>query len=233
MRSDMDRIRNHFLIPVFVASFFAIILLNGSEVRSQKPKVHFIWAFGALVGSEQDPDLIAIDRKTVLQSGDQIKFYVELLEDCYVYLFYYSSQGDLILLFPFQGDEDAGQLHRKYNIPEGDAWFRLDNAVGKEKFYLIASVRRLRALEKRYAEHIRLKQSTAMQSSALGILDEIKKIKQKNRTLTAPAEKPVRLGGNFRGAQKAPETRKYDVFEIAREISAEDFYSRTFTIDHR
>ena len=229
----MDRIRNHCLIPVFFASFLAIVLLNGSKVRSQEPNVHFIWAFGALVGSEQGPDLISIDRKTVLQSGDQIKFYVELLEDCYVYLFYYSSQGDLILLFPFQGDENAGQLHRKYYIPEGDAWFRLDDAVGKEKFYLIASVRRLYALEKRYAEHIHLKQSTAMQSSALGILDEIKKIKQKNRTLTAPAEKPVRLGGNFRGTKKAPETGKHDVYEIAREISAGDFYSRTITIDHR
>ena len=233
MRSDMDRIRNHCLLPVFVASFLAIVFLSGSEAQSQKPNVHFIWAFGALVGSEQDPDLISIDRKTVLQSGDQIKFYVELLKDCYVYLFYYSSQGDLILLFPFQGDEGAGQLHREYYIPEGDAWFRLDDAVGKEKFYLIASVQRLHTLEKRYAEHIRLKQSTAMQSSALGILDEIKKIKQKNRNLTAPAEKPVRLGGNFRGAKKAPETRKYDVFELAREITAEDFYSRTITIDHR
>jgi hypothetical protein len=52
--------------------------------------------------------------------------------------------------------------------------------------------------------------------------------------LTAAAERPVRLGGNFRGTeQETSHLNRYDITRLAVEIEADEFYSRTFSIDHR
>ena len=229
----MDRMRISQILQ-YIAVFIAVFMMIPESAAQQKESnIHFKWAFGALVGPSTDQPMVAVDNKTALRSGDHLKFYLELLQECYVYLLYYSSQGELAMLFPVQGDDSAHLPRRQFFIPQGDTWFRLDDKVGKEKFYLMASARRLYDLENRYTEHLRLKQPFELQSSARNILEEIKKIKRQNRTLTAPAERPVRLGGNFRGIAKAPQNPTVDVSTIAREVSATDFYSRTITIDHR
>ena len=46
-------------------------------------------------------------------------------------------------------------------------------------------------------------------------------------------ERPIRIGGNLRGLAEDSEPQLPDINRIAVEITASDFYSRTFTIDHR
>jgi len=71
-----------------------------------------------------------------------------------------------------------------------------------------------------------------VQSSTDAILDEIKGLRQKHRQLSAPAEKPVRIGGSVRG-QPSSTPAVPDITPLAAEVTAPGFYSRTFSIDHR
>ena len=47
------------------------------------------------------------------------------------------------------------------------------------------------------------------------------------------AERPVNIIGNLRGTEKAETAGAHDIAKFAVEISADTFYSRTFTIDHQ
>ena len=79
---------------------------NPASAAEPKAKVLFNWAFGALVGDEAQRQLVGIVRDTKLTNGDQFKMLVELKEKCFVYVVYYSGQGEIQLLFP----GDVGQF---------------------------------------------------------------------------------------------------------------------------
>ena len=196
-------------------------------------EVGFRWAFGAMVGPENDRELISIKKDTVLHAGDQIKIFLELQKKCFVYLFYYSSQGELIMLFPSDLAASNDTPRSQFFIPPGTLWFELDEVTGLETFYLIASAQRLDQLEALYRTHAALTRDNDLKESAQNILAEIKKIRRQHQTLTADAERPVRLGGNVRGTTKDRITSSPDIAHIAVEIAAPNFYSRTFTIDHQ
>jgi len=72
-----------------------------------------------------------------------------------------------------------------------------------------------------------------VQTSTDAILDEIKRLRQKNKQLSAPAEKPVRIGGSLRGQQPSSSPAVPDITSLAAEVTAPGFYSRTFSIEHR
>lgn len=65
------------------------------------------------------------------------------------------------------------------------------------------------------------------------LLAEIKKIKRKHRKLATPAERPIAIGGNVRGVSQDQTSAFPDIDPIACEVSASNFYSKTFTIDHK
>jgi hypothetical protein len=206
---------------------------NGeSLVQDNKENVAFRWAFGALVGKSRD--LVPITRDTVLASGDEMKMYVELKKECYIYVIHSSSQGEIGLLFPesfgqFSGDYKLG---KNYFVPKGRTWFELDKNTGKETFYLLAASERLIELEAMIGEY----QSATMDKKAdlaKQIVAEIRDVKRKFRTFTTLAERPVTIGGNIRGVDEAEKAKRPDVSTLATEISASNFYSKTFTIDHK
>lgn len=203
-----------------------------SSVQDNKENVAFRWAFGALVGKSRT--LVPITRDTVLASGDEMKMYVELKKECYIYVIHSSSQGEIGLLFPesfgqFSGDYKLG---KNYFVPKGRTWFELDKNTGKETFYLLAASERLIELEAMIGEY----QSAATDKKAdlaKQIVAEIRDVKRKFRTFTTLAERPVTIGGNIRGVDEAEKAKRPDVSTLATEISASNFYSKTFTIDHK
>jgi hypothetical protein len=221
----------------FIALFFILISIlfapSIPAAQAQESRLKFYWAFGALIGEQNQQRLISIGRKTVLHTGDRIKIQFEPVTECFVYLFYYSSQQELALLFPADPFGSHAVPGTKYSIPDKNQWFRLDDVTGIEKFYLIASVRRLENLEALCQKHSAVTRTEDIQASSRAIFAEIKQLRRKNRTLTAAAERPVRLGGNFRGVHKDDQPGQPDISQIAVEISAADFFSRTFTIDHQ
>ena len=65
------------------------------------------------------------------------------------------------------------------------------------------------------------------------ILAEIKNLQWQHRNFKKYAERPVPIIGNLRGAGEVDKSDSFDVADLAIEISAQNFYSRTFTIEHR
>jgi hypothetical protein len=196
--------------------------------------VKFRWAFAALKQSGADLRLETIGSKSVLKTGDQLKMMVDLESECFVYVIHHSSQDTIKLMFPYTLKQisDDYQQRKKYFIPEGDRWFQLDQQVGSETFYLLASDRRLETLERLFQQYESAEPSRRAQINGQ-VLDEISTLKKQHRELVAAAERPETIGGTVRGFEKAQGMNPPDISVIAREISGPGFVVRTFTIDHQ
>ena len=219
---------------LFVFCLVAFMSLWANAEQNEEENVCFRWAFGAMVGPVSDRRLVAITRDTTLKTGDQLKMLVELKKKCFVYLIYHSAQDEMHMLFPYKVQQftlDYETL-KKYYIPKDEKWFELDEDAGQETFYLLASAQRLIGLEALLGKY---KSAEAVKKRGLikQILAEIRKIKKQHRRFTTPAERPVPIGGSVRGVTKDKLIYFPDIDPIAAEVSATNFYSRTFTIEHQ
>ena len=68
---------------------------------------------------------------------------------------------------------------------------------------------------------------------AAKILSQIRDLRRKSLKFKTYAERPLSIIGNMRGTEKTDAANTYDVSDFAVEITADTFYSRTFTIDHQ
>jgi hypothetical protein len=229
------------VMSIALTSLFCLFLLFDSHavVHAQQAaaqpnaNVKFQWAFGALKkanGSKFE----AISKDTDLKTGDQIKFFLKVNKDCFVYLIYRSSQGELSVLFPHRFKVLSAEytVSGEHYIPKDDDWFELDDHTGEERFYLLASVERLLELETLINDY---ESAGAAQKPPLAqkILSEIRKLRKQHLKFKTYAERPVNIIGNLRGTEKAETAGARDIAKFAVEISADTFYSRTFTIDHQ
>ncbi len=231
----MNALRLRVIILFVILSILSLFFSdNLSSAEEGEKKISFRWAFGAMVGADNDRRLVAITRDTVLKTGDQLKMLVELKERCFIYLFYHTGEGEVAMLFPYDLKQfDANyQIFKKYYIPKENRWFELDEKTGLETFYLLASASRLVALEGLYMEYIGA-DTKKKPGIAAELLKKIRQIKKKHRKFATPAERPVPIGGSLRGVIKDKKTRLPDIDPIAAEVNATNFYSRTFTIEHQ
>lgn len=206
------------------------MILPRASVRAQNQEeanVIFRWAFAAQVKAENG-NLRSITQDTTLNTGDQLKMVLELQKPCFVYVVYHGSQGEIQWLFPaakqaFEKDYRPGQ---RYDIPTGEAWFHLNDQVGRETFYLLASVQRLPELEDLLESYVK---TPAPEQPALAsrIVADIRELRKRHQQFTAMAERPVPIAGNMRTANGER------LGKLALEIKAQDFYSKTYTIEHR
>jgi len=232
----MKRFLSIYTSLLFAIPLFLLFSTRGDVIAEQKGEdaVSFRWAFGAMVGATDDRRLVAITRDTVLKTGDRLKLLLQLKNRCFVYLFYRTAEDEIYLLFPyklklFESDYKTGE---KYYIPKGGTWFELDRNVGLETFYLLASAKRLHQLEALYRKYDSVV-GEEKKKLAKQLLAEIRMIKRKHRKFATPAERPIAIGGNVRGVVKDEKSTFPDIDAIASEVSASNFYSKTFTIDHK
>ncbi len=204
-----------------------------AQPQPQQTPMQFLFAFGAQEVSQGKSQPTDVKSEMALNSGDRLKVFIEPKSDAYAYFLNLGSQGDLALLFPPSGGSAKISPGDQIYIPEGLTWFELDPHPGQEKFYLLVSAHPLERLEELLARHRAVKEKAGMQSSIESILSEIKELRQKNKNLSVPAEKPVRIGGSVRGQPPKAGPVVPDITPLAVEITAPGFYSRTFTIDHR
>jgi hypothetical protein len=207
--------------------------LRAQSSSSGQNTLHFLIAVGAHLAEPGDARLVLVEPYSVLNSGDRIKFSLETKSDAYFYLFHLNPNHELSLLFPLDLKKALLPAGRQVYVPAGSLWFELDAASGKEKFFFLASKSRFKQLEDLYARHAVLKERTEIQASTQVILDEISRLDKKRRSLAAPAEKPVRIAGKFRGPSKTDSAVLPDISPFAKEILAQGFYSQTFTVEHR
>lgn len=225
------------LLLIKIAVPLAVLFIASAVAFAQTPTgkndIGFLYAFGAYVGPKGKGKVIAVQNETTLRAGDRLKLFFEPKSDQYFYLLHMSSQGELTPLFPAAAQPAKVVRGTKVFIPADNNWFELDAHPGQEKFFLIATAERLDHLEELCARHTALKDKADVQSSTDAILDEIKRLRQKNKPLSAPAEKPVRIGGSLRGQQPSSSPAVPDITSLAAEVTAPGFYSRTFTVDHK
>ncbi len=230
--------RRRFMVAVLLSLVCQVAFIGypGAVFPAQQdePGVVFKWAFGVLTGEGADRRFEPITKDTVLNTGDQFKMMVELKRKCYVYVLHQDAREGLKLLFPYSMEQLAVdyQLDRKYYIPHGDAWYKLDQNAGTETFFLLASADRLNELEALYAKYEGAGPGDKPQALQL-VLDEIRKIKRQHREFAAPAERPIPIGGAVRGIEKLPESGLPDVAQIADDMMSSGFIARTYTIEHR
>jgi hypothetical protein len=205
-----------------------------APATTNAPDVFFRWAFAALSTQDGKDSIQPITKDTSLHTGDRVKMMVELQKKCFVYVFHYNPQQGIKLLFPYtlqQFNVDY-QLDRKYYVPRGDAWFRLDGDKGEEAFHLIASAKRLDNLEQAYAKY-EAAGDAAKPDAAKAVLDLIRTIRREHRELGAPAERPSPIGGAVRGVEKSQNPTELDISNLANEVISTGFMARTFTIEHK
>ncbi len=196
--------------------------------------IGFQYAFAAHVGPREGKGkVIPVQNEASLRAGDRLKLFLEPKADLHFYMLHLSSQGELSLIAPAAAQSAEIKAGTQLFIPVGAQWFELDGHAGQEKFFLLASGKRLERLEELFARHRTLKDQPELRASVDAILNEIKQLRQQHQQLTAPAEKPVRIGGSLRGPQASGAAALPDITPLAVEITAPGFYSRTFTIDHR
>jgi hypothetical protein len=205
-----------------------------AQTRPGQGDIGFLYAFGAHVGPKEGKGkVVPVQSETSLQAGDRLKFYLEPRGDLHFYLLHISSQGDLSLIVPAAGTSAEITAGTQLFVPAGAQWFELDGHPGRETFFMLASGKRLEHLEQLVARHRTLKDQPELHASAEAIQNEIKRLRQQHQPLSAPAEKPVRIGGSLRAPQSAGASAQPDITPLAAEITAPGFFSRTFTIDHR
>ncbi len=208
--------------------------LAAQNSGSKDQSVNFQWAFGAIKKAEDDSRFIPVTKDTNLKSGDRIKFFLKVSDNCHIYLIYHSAQGELNMLFPYRLKQSGSEItvNGLHYIPEGENWFRLDENQGKEKFYLLASAKPLIKLES-LVNAYEGADSAGRPDLASKILAEIRRLRKQYIKLKAHAERPVNIIGNMRSNDDARKNGSIDIAAYAIEISAEEFFSRTFTIDHQ
>lgn len=221
---------------LLTAMMFIGLSAGSFHLQAQGPEegenVAFRWGFGAFLKSG---NFVPITKDTTLQSGEEVKMVVELVKDCFVYVIYQSSKGEIYQLFPYETSQFLSNDYVKgknYYIPKGRSWFKLDNNTGRETFYLLASAQRLPELEVLLSKY-NAADNASKPGIASDIVKEIRDVKRRFRSFATLAERPATIGGNVRGVTKQEETKRPDVATIATHISATNFYSKTFTIDHK
>jgi hypothetical protein len=220
-----------------IALALAVLLIASAGGFAQPPpskkEIDFLYAFGAYTKSQGKGKIVSVQSETALRAGDRLKLYFEPKSDQHLYLLHISSQGELTRLYPAAGQLAGVAGGTQVFIPTSNNWFELDAHPGQEKFFFIATAERLDRLEELYARHATLTDPAEVRSSTDAILEEIKQLRQKHKQLSAPAEKPVRIGGSVRGQPPANAPADPDITPLATEVKAPGFFSRTFTIDHR
>jgi hypothetical protein len=194
----------------------------------------FNWAFVGYSKGDTGGELVRIEKDIHLKSGDKFKFFFETMQRGYVYLITQSSQAAMHLLFP----QDLGTYDGPppavgaFYIPSGANWFQLDDQKGEERFYLLVSTQRLLELESLLKGYLASKgaQQAAFKDS---VLSEVRRLRWKHRKFKKSAERPVAIMGQTRGIKKATLPDASAVSDLATFIEAENFFSRTFTIDHQ
>lgn len=197
-------------------------------------EVCFSWALGAIVESDGNRKFIQINRDTILSSGDQLKMLLKLRKKTFVYILHHSAQDELYMLFPYNLSQFSNdyEVSKDYYIPEGDFVIELDEIVGIEKIYLIASNRRINELEDLYTSY---NSAEYPQKPELikKIIHEMRKLRIRHKKFIIEAERPTTMVGNVRGHIICEEAKFKDLEKIAIEYTAKDFFSKTFTIDHK
>ena len=229
------------MISTILLRSCVVVLLIGAtaSLYAQTPppqnNVQYAWTFVARSGEVGHRHIGVVTKDTALKSGDEFKLFVNLTKECFVYIIHKNPDGQLALLFPYDTSmfQNGYSVDKNFYIPKGRQWFTLDKNPGTEIFYVFASSERLTALEASLHGYFASESGKKVDAATL-VVNEIKETKKRFRTFSTIAERPISIAGNVRGAEeKGMDPERIDIATLATEISANNFFSKTITIDHK
>lgn len=208
-------------------ALFVVIGVGMTPVFASEPLVELRWALGAIEADAHQPNAVVKD--TELASGARLKFLVEPLAPASIYLLLLDSDDQVHVLYNEKTSVTAAEPGGDATyVPSGRHWFELDGEAGQETFFLLASAEPLEGLDKLLAK-LESAGDADKKSIAQDVVQEVRQIYRAHRNFARPIEKPVMIGGQTRGSGMDPGA----IDRLAMEISAERFYGKTITIDHR
>ncbi len=219
------------LLNAFLGTSAFVVAQDAPSVEN----VQYKWAFVARGGEAGKHHIGVVTKDTSMVTGDEFKLFVNCAKPSYVYVVHKSSHNEVTLLFPYDLGmfEKDIKLDKNYYIPKGREWFKLDKSTGTETFYILASSERLIDLEKDIQSFFSASAEKKSDAAAL-VVSEIKDIKKRFRTFSTLAERPISIAGNVRGEEaKTIDPDRIDVATLATEVSANNFFTKTITIDHK
>lgn len=214
--------------------FFGAQTIVKAEMQNldSDDNVNYKWSFVAKVGTGDHRRLTTVSRDTALTSGEEFKMMVNLQKKTFVYVIYKSSKNEISVLYPYSF-EGQMELEKNFYIPKGRSWFKLDKNTGDETFYILASAERLTDLENTLNQYTAAAQEKKKDLAA-EVVSVVKDIKKKYRAYSTLAERPISIAGNVRGTNtNSVDIDRIDIATLATEISANNFYSKTITIEHK
>ncbi len=136
-------------------------------------------------------DFLPFGESSVLHSGDSLKLLFQSTEEAYVYIFMVDSHGNIGRLFPSGDFRGASQVNHnpvqknvQYFVPSRHKSFRLDQNIGEESIYFIATREPDEALEQQYQELFEAQQMQAVDTITIIQEQIIVKFREKQRLIT-------------------------------------------------
>ena len=186
----------------------------------------FRWAF-IYQKNNGDAEVLDLSKKVILFCGDRLKIFIEPIKNVFIYIYLYDSQNQLYVLFPesFKDFDKNYRSGESYFVPGGEDWFILDDTVGVETFYLLASDKRLTDLEKITMNYLNASKKKREMLKA-NVLSEIKADKRSFSQFKTVAEKPVPIAGSVRGIDD-------NIEQYAYQVETQTFYGKTIRLEHK
>ena len=127
-------------------------------------------------------DLLDLQEEIViLSSADKYRFLVETVQDVYIYVYQHTASNYLVQLFPNEticGVHNPVQCDYRFHIPFESGWLFVDNGIGKEKIFILASLEPLYELNDlyyHYFQEIDPSIKTSILVKFISIVDEAEK----------------------------------------------------------
>jgi len=108
--------------------FILVCTVSAPTAHAQSPSqtgdMQFLFAFGAVTGPEGKQKLIAVQNETLLRSGDRLKIFIEPKSSVHVYLLHLSAEGEIVFLYPGEGQSASMLPGVAMHIPDVSRWFQ-------------------------------------------------------------------------------------------------------------
>lgn len=217
-----------FFINLF---FFCVPAFAASSTPQGEGNVGFRWAFCAKIEEKGEQGIASIAQDMALGKEDRVKLYLKPAEGTFVYVIHQDAHGGVHLIFP-QGAsqfDSNGQASRGYYFPEREEWMDAGGPNGAGTFYLLASSQRLVDLEALLRSHEFADPGRKLELAGQ-IVSEIRDLGRDHKQFKTTAERPVNIIGQLRGGNGQEKQDPMDIASRAVDISANDFYGKSFTI---
>ena len=217
---NYSRVTRAWFVTIIAVACAAGLGSTIADTEGAADTVELRWALGAWETNGEKPSAVTADRQ--FDTGTKLKFLVEPLSPGSVYLILLDSADEIHVLYRESTTEVAGRAY----VPPGKQRFGLDSHAGRETFFLVASVEPLEELDQLLARYAK---AEGPDKGELGdaVVTEIRRLHKAHRKFSRPVETPVMIGGQMRSGSTGSA-----IDELAVEISAEQFYGKTITIDH-